>query len=52
MILLGAATLVLRVFEFAGLNCKWDFSSYASISWLLLGCSVCNCSPTGPTRLC
>jgi heme/copper-type cytochrome/quinol oxidase subunit 3 len=37
MILLGAATLVLRVFEFAGLNCRWDFSSYASISWLLLG---------------
>ena len=36
---LGAAVLflVIRAFEFAHLNCRWDTDAYGSIVWLLLG---------------
>jgi heme/copper-type cytochrome/quinol oxidase subunit 3 len=29
--------LVIRAFEFANLNCRWDTDAYGSIVWLLLG---------------
>ena len=35
--LMGAASLVLRAFEFPALNCRWDDNAYGSITWLLLG---------------
>lgn len=34
---IGVANLVLRGYEFAALNCKWDWNAYSSIVWLLLG---------------
>lgn len=33
----GVALLVVRCFEFAALNVRWDSSAYGSIVWLLLG---------------
>ena len=32
----GIATLVIRGFEYADLNCRWDDNAYASITWVLL----------------
>jgi heme/copper-type cytochrome/quinol oxidase subunit 3 len=34
--LLGLVTLVLRVFEYTQLNCRWDDNAYGSIVWLHL----------------
>jgi len=31
------ANTVIRGFEFAGINCRWDANAYASTVWLLLG---------------
>ena len=36
-ILFGLAFNVVRVFEFANLNVRWDTNAYGSIVWLLLG---------------
>ncbi|WP_427915105.1 cytochrome c oxidase subunit 3 [Ramlibacter sp. MMS24-I3-19] len=36
-IAIGVVFLVLRVFEFAGLNTRWDSNAYGSVVWLLLG---------------
>jgi len=33
----GIAPLIIRVFEFRGLNVAWDTNAYGSIVWLLLG---------------
>lgn len=33
----GAVFLVLRGFEFAGLNVRWDGTAYGSIVWMLMG---------------
>lgn len=33
----GLAFLVLRAFEFATLNVRWDSNAYGSVVWLLLG---------------
>ena len=35
--LMGVVAVVLRGFEFAALNCRWDDNAYGSITWLLLG---------------
>ena len=35
-LLFGAAFLVVRAFEFAGLNVRWDSNAYGSVVWLLL----------------
>lgn len=37
MILFAVALLVVRVFEFAALNVRWDSSAYGSVVWVLLG---------------
>jgi cytochrome c oxidase subunit III len=37
MTVLGAASCVLRGFELAALNCRWDDNAYASAVWLLVG---------------
>ena len=37
MSLLGLAPLIIRVFEFASLNVKWDTNAYGSVVWILLG---------------
>ena len=34
--LLATATVILRVFEYPGLNCRWDDNAYGSIVWVLL----------------
>jgi heme/copper-type cytochrome/quinol oxidase subunit 3 len=36
-LLFATAFLVVRVFEFAGLNVRWDSNAYGSVVWLLLG---------------
>ena len=36
-ILFAVAFVVLRVFEFRSLNCRWSDNAYASIIWTLLG---------------
>lgn len=36
-IAIGVVFLVLRAFEFAGLNTRWDSNAYGSVVWLLLG---------------
>ena len=36
-LLFGLAFLVVRAFEFAGLNVRWDSNAYGSAVWLLLG---------------
>ncbi len=33
----GILPLIVRVFEFRGLNVRWDSDAYGSIVWLLLG---------------
>jgi cytochrome c oxidase subunit 3 len=33
----GAAFLIVRIFEFANLNVRWDRDAYGSIVWVLLG---------------
>jgi cytochrome c oxidase subunit III len=35
--LFGIVAMVLRVFEFGALNCRWDTNAYASIAWFLMG---------------
>ena len=35
--LFGLGTVVLRGFEFIGLNCHWDSNAYGSIVWLIMG---------------
>jgi cytochrome c oxidase subunit 3 len=35
--LFGAAIIVVRIFEFTTLNCRWTDSAYASAIWILLG---------------
>ncbi len=37
MTAIGIGNLVLRGYEFAALNCKWDWNAYSSAVWLLLG---------------
>lgn len=37
MTLFGVALMVIRVFEFRGLNVSWDTNAYGSVVWLLLG---------------
>lgn len=37
MTVIGLAVLVIRWFEFRGLNCTWDANAYASVTWVLLG---------------
>jgi heme/copper-type cytochrome/quinol oxidase subunit 3 len=37
MTLIGAGNLVVRVFEFDSLNCRWDMNAYASVIWTILG---------------
>jgi heme/copper-type cytochrome/quinol oxidase subunit 3 len=37
MSLIGTATLVIRGFEFALLNTRWDTDAYGSIVWFILG---------------
>jgi cytochrome c oxidase subunit 3 len=37
MCVLGAAPLVVRVFEFPALKILWDANAYGSITWVLLG---------------
>jgi cytochrome c oxidase subunit III len=34
--LMGIGSVVLRVFEYPALNCKWDDNAYGSIVWVLL----------------
>ncbi|MGZ5179266.1 MAG: cytochrome c oxidase subunit 3 [Ramlibacter sp.] len=36
-ILFGVAFLVVRCYEFAGLNVRWDSNAYGSVVWVLLG---------------
>lgn len=36
-LLFGTAFLVVRAFEFAGLNVRWDSNAYGSVVWMLLG---------------
>jgi cytochrome c oxidase subunit 3 len=33
----GVASIVLRCFEFAHLNCRWDSNAYGSMIWTLIG---------------
>jgi cytochrome c oxidase subunit I+III len=33
----GLVLLIVRGFEFASLNCRWDTNAYASAIWMLLG---------------
>jgi heme/copper-type cytochrome/quinol oxidase subunit 3 len=37
MSLFGLALVVIRVFEFTALNCRWTDNAYASSIWILLG---------------
>jgi cytochrome c oxidase subunit 3 len=37
MSVLGVAPLIVRIFEFRGLNVSWDTNAYGSIVWTLLG---------------
>jgi cytochrome c oxidase subunit 3 len=36
-LLFAAAFLVVRIFEFDSLNCRWNSNAYASAVWMLLG---------------
>jgi heme/copper-type cytochrome/quinol oxidase subunit 3 len=36
LLLMGVASVVLRVFEYPALNCRWDDNAYGSIVWALL----------------
>lgn len=33
----GVVSIILRCFEFAHLNCRWDSNAYASTVWILIG---------------
>jgi cytochrome c oxidase subunit 1/cytochrome c oxidase subunit I+III len=33
----GLAVMAIRVFEFTGLNCRWDSNAYGSIVWVIMG---------------
>jgi cytochrome c oxidase subunit III len=33
----GLAFLIVRTYEFASLNCRWDTNAYGSVIWTLLG---------------
>jgi cytochrome c oxidase subunit 1/cytochrome c oxidase subunit I+III len=33
----GLAVTAIRVFEFTGLNCRWDSNAYGSIVWVIMG---------------
>lgn len=35
--LFGVGATILRGFEFASLNCRWDSNAYGSIVWVLMG---------------
>ena len=35
--LVGVLNLVIRIFEFPALQCKWDTNAYGSLVWTLLG---------------
>ena len=35
--LFGTAFSLVRIMEFAALNCRWDSNAYGSVVWLLLG---------------
>jgi heme/copper-type cytochrome/quinol oxidase subunit 3 len=37
MSLIGIVLLVIRGFEFAHLNTRWDFDAYGSVVWVILG---------------
>jgi cytochrome c oxidase subunit 3 len=37
LVLFGVALLVVRCYEFAGLNVRWDSNAYGSAVWVLLG---------------
>jgi heme/copper-type cytochrome/quinol oxidase subunit 3 len=36
-VVIGLASLVLRGFEFAALDCRWDTHAYGSVTWTVLG---------------
>jgi len=36
LVLFGVAAVVMRVFEYYALNCRWDDNAYGSIVWTLL----------------
>jgi cytochrome c oxidase subunit III len=36
LVLMGAASVILRGFEYTALNCRWDDNAYGSIVWVLL----------------
>jgi cytochrome c oxidase subunit 3 len=36
-LIFSAAFLLVRVFEFGSLNCRWDSNAYGSAIWMLLG---------------
>jgi cytochrome c oxidase subunit 3 len=40
MVLLGAAPLLFRRYEFSALHVRWDSNAYGSITWTLLGLHV------------
>lgn len=35
--LFGVAFCLVRILEFATINCRWDSNAYGSVTWLLLG---------------
>jgi heme/copper-type cytochrome/quinol oxidase subunit 3 len=37
MSLIGVVLLIIRVFEFAHLNTRWDSDAYGSVVWVVLG---------------
>jgi cytochrome c oxidase subunit III len=37
LMLFGVVAIVLRVYEFGSLNCRWSDNAYASAIWILLG---------------
>jgi heme/copper-type cytochrome/quinol oxidase subunit 3 len=37
---LGVISFVIRIFEFKGLNTRWDSNAYGSVVWALLGMHV------------
>lgn len=36
LVLFGVVSVLLRVYEYAALNCRWDDNAYGSIVWVLL----------------
>jgi heme/copper-type cytochrome/quinol oxidase subunit 3 len=35
--LFGVASILVRIYEFTGLNCRWSDNAYASCVWVLIG---------------